>query len=273
MRAIERRDGLLKQLAETDPQAGVTARLETLRQQLVQKRQQLTDKHPDVLQLEAEIAALDRESSAMRAAPLAEGPAGQRLRDALNETDGALLAMKRDEDRLGLELAAVQEGRRAAPLGAPTAAPREFPAVQEVYGSLLRRYEDAQLADSAEEALAPRLKVLDPAVPPLRETGPPRARLIFFALLAAVAIAVVAAAVAERMDRSFRSLDDLRAFTRIPVLATVPALSTPADRWRRRMRLTAALAGVAVGVVFLGFGSYHAFAQGYWLTAALERAR
>jgi len=84
---------------------------------------------------------------------------------------------------------------------------------------------------------------------------------------------VAAAAAAERLDGSFRSLDDLRAFTQVPVLATVPSLVTPADRRRRRMRLTAAAAGLAVGVAFLAIGSYHAFAQGHWLTAALERSR
>jgi uncharacterized protein involved in exopolysaccharide biosynthesis len=273
MRILERREGLLKQLAETAPHAGVAARLDALRQQLIQKRQQVTDRHPDVLQLEAEIKALEEESNALQSAPRPEGPAEQRLREALFETDGALAAMKRDEDRLGLELAAVQQGHRGVAPAKRNAARRDFPAVQEVYGSLLRRYEDAQLADSAEEALAPRLKVLDAAVPPRRESGPPRGRLMLFAVLAAVGAAVAAGAVAERLDRSFRSLDDLRAFTRVPVLATVPTLLTPADRWRRRMRLGLTLAGVAAGTVLVSLGSHHVFARGYALTAALDRAR
>jgi polysaccharide biosynthesis transport protein len=273
MRALERREGLLKQLAETDPKNDVAARLARMRQDLVQRRQKLTERHPDVLQLEAEIAALEKESATPGNAPPSEGPAGTRLREALDETDAALRAMKRDEELLSQEMASVQAGLRAAPAAGMGEAPREYPAVQEIYGSLLRRYEDAQLADSAEETLASRLKLLDPAVPPLRDAGPPRLRLILFAAFGALSAAVAAGALAERLDRSFRSVDDLRAFTRVPVLATVPALLTARDRRRKRLLLGLSVTGAAACVTLLGLGSYHLFVQGYWLTAALERAR
>jgi uncharacterized protein involved in exopolysaccharide biosynthesis len=273
MRALERRDALLKQLAETDPQKELFARIARLRQDLVQRRQKLTERHPDVQQLETEIAELEKESAAPRNAPPSEGAAAPRLREALDETDAALLAMKRDEERLSQELASVQEGLRTSRAAGASDATREYPAVQEIYGSLLRRYEDAQLADSAEEALASRLKLLDPAVPPVREAGPPRGRLIFFSALVAFSAALMAGALAERLDRSFRSVDDLRAFTRVPVLATVPAFSTARDRRRKRLLLGLSVAGAAVCVTILGVGSYHLFAQGYWLTATLERAR
>jgi uncharacterized protein involved in exopolysaccharide biosynthesis len=273
MRAIERREGLLKQLAEADPRNDVAARLAHMRQDLVQRRQKLTDRHPDVLQLEAEIAALEAASAAPPYATPAEGSAAPRLREALDESDAAIRASKRDEEVLSAELASVQERLRTAPPAAASDPARDYPAVQEIYGSLLRRYEDAQLADSAEAALASRLKLLDPAVPPLRDAGPPRLRLILFAAFAAFSAAIAAGALAERLDRSFRSLDDLRAFTRVPVLATVPALTTIGDRRRKHLFLGLSLAGTAAGVTLLALGSYRLFAHGYWLTAALERAR
>jgi uncharacterized protein involved in exopolysaccharide biosynthesis len=272
MRALDRREGLLKQLAEADPQNDAAGRIARMRQDLVQRRQKLTEKHPDVLQLEAEIAALEKESASPRTAPASEGPAARRLRESLDDTNAAIAAMKRDEDRLARELAAAQAGLRAAASAPPSETP-EHPAVEEIYGSLLRRYEDAQLADSAEEALASRLKLLDPAVPPVRDAGPPRGRLIFFAALAAFSAAVTAGAVAERLDRSFRSVDDLRAFTRVPILATVPDLLTASDRRRKRFFFGLSVAGAAACVTLLGVGSSHLFEQGYGLTAALERAR
>ena len=272
MRALERREALRKQLAEADPGNQAAARIARLRQDLVQRRQKLTDKHPDVLQLEAEIAALEKEAATASDSTPSDGPAVPRLREALEDTDATLRSMKGDEERLAKELARVEEGLRTAPAPGSDVV-REDSAVQEIYGSLLRRYEDAQLADSAEENLASRLKLLDPAVPPLRDAGPPRLRLIFFAVLGAFSAAVTAAALAERLDRSFRSVDDLRAFTRVPVLATVPAISTARDRRRKRLFLGLSLTGAAVGVALLGLGSYQLFAHGYWLTAALERAR
>jgi len=200
-------------------------------------------------------------AAAPRATAPPEGAGRAGVQEALDEADAALRTMKRDEERLSQELASIQANLRSAPAAGASEVLGEYPAVQEIYGSLLRRFEDAQLADSAEEALASRLKLLDPAVPPVRDAGPPRGRLLFLAALA------------ERLDRSFRSVDDLRAFTRVPVLATVPALLTASDRRRKRLFLGLSVAGAAACVTLLGLGSYHLFAQGYWLTAALERAR
>jgi uncharacterized protein involved in exopolysaccharide biosynthesis len=273
MRALDRREGLLKKLADADPQGDVSSRIARLKQDLVQRRQMLTDKHPDVVQLEAEIAALEKESAAPRATAPPEWAGRAGVQEALDETDAALRTMKRDEERLSQELVSIQANLRSAPAAGASEVLGEYPAVQEIYGSLLRRFEDAQLADSAEEALASRLKLLDSAVPPVRDAGPPRGRLLFLAALAAFSAAITAAALAERCDRSFRSVDDLRAFTRVPVLATVPALLTASDRRRKRLFLGLSVAGAAACVTLLGLGSYHLFAQGYWLTAALERAR
>jgi uncharacterized protein involved in exopolysaccharide biosynthesis len=271
MRTLDRREGLLKQLAEADPQSDASARLGRLREELVARRQKLTDRHPDVVQLEAEIARLEQ-APAPSATPRAEA-ARPRLQEALLETDAALLAMKREEEILSQELASVQASLRSASRAGTTEVPAELPAVQEIYGSLLRRYDDAQLADSAEEALASRLKLLDPAVAPVREAGPPRVRLVLLAALFALSVALTGAALAERLDRSFHNLDDLRAFTRVPVLATVPAISTRRDRRRKRLLLGLRWAGATACSTLLALGSYHLFAQGYWLTAALERAR
>ena len=53
----------------------------------------------------------------------------------------------------------------------------------------------------------------------------------------------------------------------------MPDLLTASDRRRKRFFFGLSVAGAAACVTLLGVGSYHLFAQGYWLTAALERAR
>jgi uncharacterized protein involved in exopolysaccharide biosynthesis len=273
LHVLERRESLLRQISDVDPRGAASARLTRLRQELVEKRRRFTDKHPDVLQLEAEIAALDEESAA-RPAPVAEPSAAAHLRDELREVEAALVPMKAEEARLSRELAASQ--RRLDGAGAPRAgadATRDYRAAQEMYGALLRRYEDAQLADSAEEALGSRLALLDPAVPPARSGSPKRGRLLAVALLAAIAAAFVAAAIAERLDDSFRSVDELRAFTAVPVLTTVSALWTPEDRRRRRRRLGAAWALAAAGLILTAGCTRHVTAESWALTSALERGQ
>jgi polysaccharide biosynthesis transport protein len=274
MRALERREALLKQLAEADPRDAASSRLARLRQDLTARRLRLTDKHPDVLQLEAEIAALEQESGT-RMANTVEAPAVSRIQEALRDVEAELPLMKREEARLTQELAAYPErlGGDAGPRAAAGPASRDYQAAQEMYGALMRRYEDAQLADSAEETLGSRLSLLDPAVAPTRATGPNRVRLLVFAFLVALAAAVAVAAAADRLDDSFRSVDDLRAFTNVPVLATVSALATPADRqrWRRRVGGTLLTAGLVL--ILVAAAAHHAVANGYALTSALERAQ
>ena len=70
-----------------------------------------------------------------------------------------------------------------------------------------------------------------------------------------LAAGAATAFVAEQLDTSFHSADDLRAFTRVPVLVSIPLFVTPADgrAHQRRFRLAAVL---AMGmVIVLGFGS------------------
>jgi polysaccharide biosynthesis transport protein len=275
MRTLERREALLKRLAEADPRDAVSARLMRLRGELTERRLRLTDKHPDVLQLEAEIAGLEREPAAAPAAAAPDTAAVSHLREALRDIEAELPTMKREEAQLSEEIASRQTRRGTTSSGRPSTgeASHDYRAVQEMYGALMRRYEDAQLADSAEETLGSRLALLDSAVPPTRPSGPHRLRLLLFTLLASLAAAGAVVGVAERLDDSFRTLDDLRAFTNVPVLATVAALATPADQRRRRRRLGASVAVAAVTMTLVALATHHVVAKGHALTSALERAR
>jgi uncharacterized protein involved in exopolysaccharide biosynthesis len=274
MRTLERRDRLIKQVSESDPRGAASTRLARLRQDLVERRLRLTDKHPDVLQLEAEVAALEQEAAAPVRAAGTEAAAAPQLREALREVEAELGPMKSEEARLSQELASYQDrlARTAGPRSISDAS-RDYQAAQETYGALLRRYEDAQLADSAEAALGSRLAWLDRAVPPAGPSGPPRLRLLLLALLAAMAAAAAATAAAEQLDDTFRSVDDIRAFTTVPVLATVASLGAPVDRQAQRRLLGRRLALAAVAVVLVAAGAHRVVAKAYELTSVLERGR
>jgi hypothetical protein len=69
--------------------------------------------------------------------------------------------------------------------------------------------------------------------------------------------AVGAVLLAEHLDTSFHSLDQLRAFTRVPVLVSIPEIATPADRFALHLR-AAAWAGVsAATMTLLALVSFH----------------
>ena len=61
---------------------------------------------------------------------------------------------------------------------------------------------------------------------------------------------------AEMLDTSFHSTDEIRQFTIVPVLVSVPKIVTDADRQRGQRRLRLAAAGAVLGLVVIAGGSY-----------------
>jgi hypothetical protein len=133
---------------------------------------------------------------------------------------------------------------------------RDYESTRELYQSLLKRYEDAHLAESMEQRQkGEQFRILDPAVPP-REAQARRFRFIGFSLVVSLALAAGAVLLAEQLDTSFHSMDDLRRFSVVPVLASIPPIVSEADtaREHRQFRLRAAAA--VVGLLLLVVSSY-----------------
>jgi hypothetical protein len=84
--------------------------------------------------------------------------------------------------------------------------------------------------------------------------------LLLLALSGAAALAAAAMAAVERFDSSFHSVDELCAYTRVPVLATIPLIVTAADRRRRRLRGALATA-LALAVLATAVSAAHHVAR------------
>ncbi|HEY3488439.1 MAG TPA: hypothetical protein VGL10_10270 [Gammaproteobacteria bacterium] len=80
--------------------------------------------------------------------------------------------------------------------------------------------------------------ILDAAVPPKEAVAPSRARLIIMGLILALGIAGITVLLAEQFDTSFHRLDELWAFTNMPVLASIPRIVTWGDSWRRGLHFS-----------------------------------
>src|SRR6185503_7882905 len=107
---------------------------------------------------------------------------------------------------------------------------RDYNAAKDLYDSLLKRFDDAQLAASMEtDRQGERFRILEAAVAPSAPVAPNRMRLIVMGLLLAIFAGAVAALVAEQFDPTFHTVEDLREFTALPVLVTVSTirLGTP----------------------------------------------
>jgi hypothetical protein len=114
---------------------------------------------------------------------------------------------------------------------------RDYATTKELYGSLLKRYQEAKLADDLErDNKSGQLRILDSAIVPRGPFAPNRRLLMVFALFASLIFTAGVVALADRLDTSFHTVDDLRSFTRVPVLVSIPPLKTRLARSRSRRR-------------------------------------
>ncbi len=80
--------------------------------------------------------------------------------------------------------------------------------------------------------------------------------LIVMALVLSAGLAVGAVVLAEQVDTSFHSVDELRAFTRVPVLVSIPRIVTEGDTRRQLRRAQLAAAAAVLGLILVVSAGY-----------------
>lgn len=258
---IDRRDVLAKRLEPAGvPDDSVPARLARLRKELTDLRTRYTDEYPDVVRVKQEIADLERRRATVEVSTASQPS------DPSNAVEAELAALRNEEHTLRHAIAAYEQHVETAPLMEQELQQlsQGYAAAQQRYQSLLQRYEDAQLAEQMNQRLqTEQFRILDPAVASQQPVGPHRFRLLITGLMVSLAAAIGAAVLAESVDTSFHSVENLRAFTSVPVLVSIPPIVTETDIRRRRRRFGLATAAVAAGVVTVaGASSYLAHTNG-----------
>ena len=261
----------------------IAARIAWLNQELTELRTRFSEKYPDVIRVKAEIAALERQLAETRNGETSETKADSkanqypsRLKKGRSAAAVQLSALKEQEKSLRQAIAMYQRRVDHSPrleqeyqglFG-------DYKTMKEHYGALLQRYQEALVAESMEHGeKGDEVRLLDAAIPSTRPAAPNPLRLIFIGLILSMGLAGGAVWLIEHRDTSFHTLYELRAFTKVPVLASIPPIVTKTDtsRWRRRfcLRTAAALVGLAILI-----GTTHHIAQGNeQLVWMLERDR
>jgi polysaccharide chain length determinant protein (PEP-CTERM system associated) len=282
-RAHERRSFLIAQLSElaAAPTPGTpenaTTRLARLEQELTELRTRYSDRYPDVMQLEAEIAALRRKLAGAKGASdpvsrAAVSPNVSRLREALIDAETELKVLKAEENRLRASIAAYQQRIENIPRREQEfkELSRDYETTRDLYQSLLKRHGEAQIAESMEQRQkGEQFRIIEPALPPKQPVAN-RLRLIAMTLVLSVGLAAAAAMVAEQLDASFHSVDQLRGHTSLPLLVSIPRVLTDTDARQTRTRFRVATVATAIGLVVLVGISYlvaHGNEQLVWLLA------
>jgi hypothetical protein len=254
-------------LAAPVPEA---VRLAQMKQELARLRTQFSERYPDVVQMAAEVAALEHTlAEAKSSEPKTEGKPGApqptppavplspyvlRLKEALSEAQTDLKVLKSEEGRLRDGIAAYQARVENVPRREQeyVELSRGYESTRELYQSLMKRYEEAQLAESMEQRQkGEQFRVIEPAIPNSQAAAPNRVRLLLMAVAVSLGLAVGAVVLAEHVDTSFHSIDDLRAFSAVPVLVSIPRIVTQAGLRRARWRMRLAASGALIGLVMI----------------------
>lgn len=253
--------------------------IEEIRQQLTQSEAQFTEKHPDVVRLREQLAIMEREYKvaeaeearkrkeaqvATRAGAGDPDLASPQIRRRTIESLGTeLQKLREDEANIRRTISTFEQRLESSPQREQDYAfiTRDYTAAKEQYDSLLKRYEEAQMTQSLEaDRAGETFRVLDPALPPEGPAAPNRFRLLIMGLLLAAAAAAAAVLIREQFDTAFHSVDELRDYTTVPVLVSIPPIGpTPAITRLKKafvaISTLAAIALVATTAAYLAHGN------------------
>jgi polysaccharide chain length determinant protein (PEP-CTERM system associated) len=265
---LERRQMLLTEMATLAARrpaiedTSAEARLRRLELDLVDMRNRgYTDSYPDVRATQAQIEQLREQIAGGR------GRAGDAraltprstIQQSVDEIDAQLKRLEDENKSLKDRIASYERRVESAPAYQPEleGLVGEYAAMRDRYETLQRRVDEARLAERAERnPESQEFSILDSALPPGQPTGPARWLLLVVGLIGSALFGVAVAFVVDRLDTSFHSIDDLRAFTRVPVLAAIPEMPDRREQRRRRYRAIVAAGASIVALAALGQGAY-----------------
>lgn len=256
--ALERNQNSLP--LATVGRSSLLEQLDAARHTLSTMNDRLTPQHPDLIRQRRVVETLQAAASA--AAPQSGDSAPARPPDS--SLDEARLIRERiavkeaERQRLLASLTDLQARIDAAPTREAefAALTRDYATLQVLYGDLLTKENESQIAASLERRqVDQRFRVLDPARLPERPFAPKRFRLLLLGIFAALGAAMTLAGILEARDARVHVLEDLAAVTDLPVFAVVNEIASDSQRARHRVAAVASTAALVVTGIVLTWWS------------------
>jgi uncharacterized protein involved in exopolysaccharide biosynthesis len=252
-------------------------KLAQLKAELAQKQGKYSDEHPDVRKLKNEIARLEQQPE--KAEPVkpvtdAENPAYVTLTTQIESAKNEMASMQRQREALKAKLQMFNQRLEQTPK-----LEQEYFALQRDYTNSAAKYQEvmnkimeARISEGMEEhQKGEKFTLIDPASYPEKPVKPKRLLIILAGFILSMGCGLGAVALAEQMDHSLHSADELSALTGLPVLGSITRIETTEDvtsaRRKRRYVWTATGLGLLLGLTL-----FHFLYMDLWvLTAKLMR--
>jgi polysaccharide chain length determinant protein (PEP-CTERM system associated) len=231
----------------------------SLTEKLALLERRYTDNHPDVKRLKGIIAKIE-----------AEGSKSKLEADSTDIEDEPMSSMtdllKPQLDNINLEIenskAEIQKLKSQVQLyerrveGTPKreqellSLTRDYNNLKELYGSLLKRKLEAQIAVSMErKQKGEQFKIIDPAKIPERPIQPNRPKIFLLTVLVGLCLGGGLSYVVELTDTSYKTPEEVEKDLELPVLVSMPIRHS--ERELRSIKTKKILAFASVAVVFI----------------------
>jgi len=238
-----------------------SARLNQMREQLLNLNAKYTDRHPDVIRLVREIEDLENSHAADETQPepkytrladpnrlnanLRKNEQKQLLVRQREELKSEISSLNLENSKLVEQIQLYQKRVEDTPKREQelSSLKRDYTNVKATYDSLLTRQLEAKLAVNMEKKQkGEQLRIIDPGKLPTKPIEPDMTKLFLMTILVGLGIGGGLVFLFENMDTSFKGSDDIESYFGLPLLATIPLL----DQQRRKVRqkLNIILSGV-----------------------------
>jgi polysaccharide chain length determinant protein (PEP-CTERM system associated) len=262
-------------------------RIMTLQSEVAAMTEQLTPNHPQVKKAQASLATLEKryeeeakldlekEAATPAAAPTTKRVVNQQVAKAVQDlannnnsikTEMQNLNLQMDEKvkqqaELNRQIAAYQSRVEGSPQleGQYMALIRELALAKQTYEDYHRKNEVSETAKDLEEAKAgENLEVLDPASDPQAPTEPNRLQIAAMGAGMGLMVGIVLAGAREMKNTSLKNLKDVRAYTNLPVLSSIPLLENALlVRRKRRLLWLAWSSAIIFGSIAMSAAAYY----------------
>jgi succinoglycan biosynthesis transport protein ExoP len=262
---------------------GLDRQISIARSNLAAQKQLFGKNHPDVLNAEAILNSFEEQK--LKALANVEAPvvtpsttrtvvnldaqrALEELKNDVSITEAqiAVKQSKMDEigrsiEQLNRQLSTYQKRLEEAPQSEQQyyALVRELDLAKNEYTEMSKRRETAETQVSIEEHKAgEQLEMLDPPFLPDRAAEPNRPVWAAAGVFGGLVVGLMLAAAKEVKDASLKNLKDVRAYTNLPVLSSIPLLENALlVRRKRRLVWLAWTSAVVIGTVVMGATVYY----------------
>jgi polysaccharide chain length determinant protein (PEP-CTERM system associated) len=262
-------------------------RIMNLQSEIAALTEQLTPNHPTIKRAQASLAALEKKRQEAEkedlekiAATPAAGPTVKRVPNqqafrAVQDLTASNNVLKTEMQNLNLQMdekvKQIQElsksiaGYQARVEGSPqlegqyVALTRDLALAKQSYEDLHRRNEISETAKDLEEHKAgENLEVLDAASDPQAPAEPNRLQIAAMGTGLGLMLGIVLAGAKEMKNTSLKNLKDVRAYTNLPVLSSIPLLENALlVRRKRRLLWLAWSSAIIFGSIAMSAAAYY----------------